>query len=139
MFLGVKKFLKLNRNFKHELSPTKPLLRSTQSLILCCKVQISYVKTDRKWMSLYKWPLYNLFWPFFCHMHVRLSQNWGSDGHFEVLNRSYLWLVQNLWPKTKIFSFLFFFLRFCTKTEIFIFQVFCVFVFCVITFVPIKI
>ena len=109
MFLGVKKFLKLNRNFKHELSPTKPLLRSTQSLILCCKVQISYVKTDRKWMSLYKWPLYNIFWLFFCHMHVRLSQNWGSDGHFEVLNRSYLWLVQNLWPKTKIFSFLFFF------------------------------
>ena len=27
-------FLKLNRNFKHELSPSKPLLCSTQSLIL---------------------------------------------------------------------------------------------------------
>ena len=24
-----------------------------------------FLKTDRKWMSLYKWPLYNLFWPFF--------------------------------------------------------------------------
>ena len=75
------------------------------------------IKTDRKWMSLYKWPLYNLFWPFFHHMHVHLSQNWGSDGHFEVLNKSYLWLGQILWPKTKIFPFLFL-LRFCTKTKI---------------------
>jgi hypothetical protein len=25
---------------------------------------------------------------FFCHLYVHLSQNWGSDGHFEVLNRS---------------------------------------------------
>ena len=94
------------------------------------------IKTDRKWMSLYKWPLNDLFWPFFRHMYVHLSQNRSSDGHFKVLNRSYLWLVQNLWQKTKIFPFLFFF-QFCTKTEIFIFCVFWVFVFIVITFVPI--
>ena len=25
---------------------------------------------------------------------MHLSQNWGSDGHFEVLNRSKIWLVQ---------------------------------------------
>ena len=47
------------------------------------------LKTDRKWMSLYKLPLFNLFWSFLCQMHVHLSKNWGSDGHFEVLNRSY--------------------------------------------------
>ena len=78
------------------------------------------------------------FWPFFRHMYVHLSQNWGSAGHFEVLNRSYLWLVQNLWHKTLIFPFLFF-LQFCTKTDVSIFCVFCIFVFFVIAFVPIKI
>ena len=96
------------------------------------------LKTVWKWMSLYKWPLYNLFWPFFHHMYVHLSQNWGSNSHFKVLNRSYLWLVQNLWQKMKIFPFLFFF-QFCTKTEILIFCVFCILVFFVITFAPIKI
>jgi hypothetical protein len=65
------------------------------------------LKTVSKWMSLYKRPLYDLFWPYFCHMYVYLSQNWGSDGHFEVLNMSYLWLVQKLGHKTQIFPFLF--------------------------------
>ena len=91
-----------------------------------------YLKTVSKWMSLYKSPLYDLFWPIFCHMYVHLSQNWGSDNHFEVLNRSIFCLLQKLWHKTQIFPFLFI-LQFCTKTR------FCVFVFCVITFVPIKI
>ena len=87
------------------------------------------IKTVSKWMSLYKWPLYDLFWPFFRHMYVHLSQNWGSDGHFEVLNRSYLWLVQKLWHKTQIFPFLFY-LPLCTKTDVCLFCVFlrfCVF------------
>ena len=35
-----------------------------------------------------KWPFYDHFWPFFCQLYEHLSQNWGSDGHFEVLNRS---------------------------------------------------
>ena len=96
------------------------------------------IKSVYKRMSLYKCPLYDHSWSFFCHMCVYLSQNWGSDGHFEVLNRPYLWLVENLWCKTQIFPFLFF-LRFCTKTDICIFFVFYVFVFFVITFVPIKI
>ena len=26
------------------------------------------------------------FWPFFRHMYLHLSQNRGTDGHFEVLN-----------------------------------------------------
>ena len=94
------------------------------------------IKSVWKWMFLYTWPLYDLFCPFLCHMYVHLSQNWGSDNHFEVLNRSYLWLVEKLWRKTQIFPFLFF-LRFCTKTDICIFFVFYVFVFFVITFQPI--
>ena len=35
-----------------------------------------------------KWPFYDHIWPFFCQLYVYLSQNWGSDGHFEVLNQS---------------------------------------------------
>ena len=49
---------------------------------------LSVLKSDWKRMSLYKWPCYDHFWPFFCHLYVHLSQNWGLDGHFEVLNRS---------------------------------------------------
>ena len=60
---------------------------------------VTVVKTVRKRMFLYKWPLYDHSWPFFCHMNVYLSQNWGSDGHFEMLNGSKSWLVQKLWPQ----------------------------------------
>ena len=60
------------------------------------------LKTVSKWMSLYKSPLYDLFWPLFCHMYVHLSQNQGSDGHFEGLNRSEPQLVQTLWHKTQM-------------------------------------
>ena len=74
----------------------------------------SNIKTVWKWMFLYKWPLYDLLWPFFCHVYLHLPQNWGSDGHFEELNKSNLWLVQNLWQKTQIFPFLFL-LRFGKK------------------------
>ena len=35
-----------------------------------------------------KWLFYNHFWPFFCQLYGYLSQNWGSDGHFDVLNGS---------------------------------------------------
>ena len=61
------------------------------------------------WNSLSN--LVNWLWPFsaiICHMFVHFSQNWGSDGHFEVLNWSEFWLVQKLWHKTQIFPFLFF-------------------------------
>ena len=34
-----------------------------------------------------KWPFYYHVWPFFCHLYVCPSQNWGSDSHFEVLNK----------------------------------------------------
>ena len=96
------------------------------------------VKSVYKWIFLYKWPLYDHSWPFFCHMSEYLSQNWGSDGHFEVLNGSKFWLGQKLWHELQIFPFLFF-LPFCTKTDICIFFVFCVLVSFVISFDPIKI
>ena len=35
-----------------------------------------------------KWPFYDNFWPFFHQLYVHLSQNWGSDGHFDVLTQS---------------------------------------------------
>ena len=41
-----------------------------------------------------KWLFYDHFWPFFCQLLGNLSQNWGSDGHFEVLYGSTSWLVQ---------------------------------------------
>ena len=52
-----------------------------------------------------KWLSYDYFWPYFCQLYVHLSQNWDSDGHFEVLNRSKIWLVQRLWHKKQIFPF----------------------------------
>ena len=61
-----------------------------------CNTSKALVKSVYKWMFLYKWLLYDLFWPFFCHMYAHLSQNWGCDGHFEVLNstvvRPALWI-----------------------------------------------
>ena len=112
--------------------------RTVRKCLMVHSKKCCFVKSVYKWMFLYKWSFYDLFWPFFCKMYDHLSQNWGSDGHFEVLNRSYLSLVQKLWHKTQIFPFPFF-LRFCTKADICIFFVFYVFVFFVITFVPIKI
>ena len=75
-------------------------------LLSCAKFEqdwttliLDILKSVWKRMSLYKWPLYDHFWLFFHQMYVHLSQNWGSDGHFEVLNRSKSWLVQKLWPQ----------------------------------------
>ena len=39
--------------------------------------------------------------------YVYLSQNWDSNGHFEVLNKSKFQLVQRLWQKTKRCKYLF--------------------------------
>ena len=35
-----------------------------------------------------KWPFYDHIWPLFWKLHDYLWQNWDSDGHFEVLNKS---------------------------------------------------
>jgi hypothetical protein len=45
---------------------------------------------------------------FFWKLYDYISQNWGSDNHFEVLNRSKPWLIQKLWLKMQIFPFPFF-------------------------------
>ncbi len=58
-------------------------------------------------------------------VHKYLSQNWGSDGHFEILNRSQFWLVQKLGHKTQIFPFLFFALLY--KNTHLLFLSFCIF------------
>ena len=96
------------------------------------------LKSVYKWMFLYKWPLYDHSWPFFCHMCEYLSQNWVSDGRFEVLNWSKSWLGQKLWHKMQIFLFIFFFAILCKNRHLHL-VFFCVFVSFVITFVPIKI
>ena len=41
------------------------------------------------------------FTTFFGPSTLNLSQNWISDCHFEVLNKSQSWLVQKLWQKWK--------------------------------------
>ena len=132
-------------HYLHYLVPLNKRITQSSSLrILFIFISMWLnLKTDRKWMSLYKWPLYDHSWPFFCHMCVYLSQNWGSDGHFEVLNRSYLWLVQKLWHKMQLFPFLFL-CDFVKKIKsVFgdfgFFCVFHVFFIFVITFAPIKI
>ena len=75
-----------------------------QQLVVCFILDdlekvCSTLKSVYKWMSLYKCPLYDHSWPFYCHMCEYLSQNWGSDGHFEMLNGSKSWLGQKLWPQ----------------------------------------
>ena len=89
-------------------------------------------------MSLYKWSCYDHIWPFFCHMYVYLSQNWGLDGHFKVLNRSEPWFIQNLWLKMQIFPYMFFG-NIVEKKCIWVFWVLVFFPFCVIIIVPIMI
>ena len=46
---------------------------------------------------------YDHFWPFFWHMYGHLSQNWGSDGHFEVLNGSESWVLK-IWQLISIWA-----------------------------------
>ena len=50
-----------------------------------------------------KWLFCDHFRPFFGHLYDYTSNNWGSDNHFEVLNRSKPWLNQKLWLKMQIF------------------------------------
>jgi hypothetical protein len=51
------------------------------------------------------WSFYNHFWPFFCQLHEYLSQNWGSEEHFEVPNLPKSQLAQKLQHKTQFYSF----------------------------------
>ena len=80
------------------------------------KVNMNAEKVELKWGTIVwsemkdtdKWQCYDHFRTIFCHMYGHPSQNWGSDGHFEVLNWSKFWLVQKLWHKMQIFPFPFF-------------------------------
>ena len=49
------------------------------------------------------WPFYDHLWSFFCQLHRHLSQKLGSDGYFEVLNKSKSQLDQKLQDKTQNF------------------------------------
>ena len=44
----------------------------------------------------HKWPFLDHFVSFFCQLHEYLSQNLGSDVHFEVLNLSKFQLDQKV-------------------------------------------
>ena len=115
-------------NYRNSLK--RPQFAAIYLSRMCFRLfEVLFVKTVYKRMFLYKCPLYDHSWPFFHHMYDHLSQNWGSDGHFEVLNRSYLWLVEKLWHKTQIFPFLFFFVILYKnrRLHIFCFLHFCVF------------
>ena len=54
----------------------------------------NFLRKKRGKFTPHKRPFYDHFWPFFCQLHRNLSQNWGSDGHFQVLNSSKSYLVQ---------------------------------------------
>ena len=59
------------------------------------KVQIfpyPHLANSKWWMAILR-----PFIPFFRQLCLHLSKNWGSDGHFEVLN-----LVQKLWHKMQM-------------------------------------
>jgi hypothetical protein len=51
---------------------------------------------------------YNHFWSFFLHLHKNLSQNWSSNGDFEVLNCLNLHWFKSYDTKFKIFHIWFF-------------------------------
>ena len=56
-----------------------------------------------------KWPFYDHFWPFLCQLYENISQNWGSDGHFEALNKSESWHKTHTKPKTQKEQMFFFY------------------------------
>ena len=74
-----------------------PNFTNKQSLIF-----IVWIKTNDN----SKWLFYLYFWPFSCQLNVYLSQNWGSDSHFDVLDKSKSYFVQKLWHIMQIFPYL---------------------------------
>ena len=104
----------------------------SQFRIFSLSIDCSETKENDKWL------FYDHFRPFFGQLHDYISQNWGSDGHFEVLNRSKPWLIQKLWLKIQIFPFLFF-SDIVEKMHFCFLGFWVLFAFCVITVVPIMI
>ena len=55
---------------------------------LKCILRLNATLANSQKMATDKWPIYEHFWSFFCQLYIHLSQNWGSNGHFEVLTKS---------------------------------------------------
>ena len=55
---------------------------------LRCNLRPKASSANSQKIATDKRPFYDHIWPLFCQPHVYLSQNWDSDGHFEVLNES---------------------------------------------------
>ena len=100
-----------------------------KKLLLSCTILCFDIKLTHQWQ------FYNHFRQFLCLMYVYLSQNWSSDGHFDMLNGSKFWLVQKLWHKMQIFPFPVP-ITYIKKMKI---CIFCFFAFFVISLEPIKI
>ena len=66
---------------------------------LKCILRLNATLANSQKMATDKWPFYDHFWSFFCQLYIHLSQNWGSNGHFEMLNGPKSWLGQKLWPQ----------------------------------------
>ena len=72
---------------------------------LVCK----YTPFQKKRDNLLVWLFYSHFWGIFCQPYGYLSQIFGADGHFRLLNMSKSQLDPKLKAKMQIIIFLFFF------------------------------
>ena len=125
------KFAELNQNLKFFFIHWHLISRF---FFLMLVSNLKVIKTVSKWMSLYKWPLLAIFWPYVCTIFHKTEV-------LTVILRCLKGLTYD-WFKshdTKHKYFHCFFLVILTKTDICMFCVFCVFVFFVIIFVPIKV
>ena len=117
----------INPNWKEVLKCCKSFLRKSSVWTL----------TVSKWMSNINDQCTTFSGHFLAICMFIFHKTEALTGLFEVLNRSYLRLVQKLWHKTKIFPFLFFAILY--KNRCFHLFYFLFFVFFVINFVPIMI
>ena len=93
--------------FGHKMLPHKMIFSKNVLPLMYHHVCIEHIDCSET-KENDKWPFYGHFRPFFGQLCYYISQNWGSDGHFEVLNRSKPWLIEKLWLKMQIFPFSFF-------------------------------
>ena len=103
-------YLHVNINFYiwEQRKRTFFFVKNVEVEMVLCFEYCSDLLWEKKWLrnivrfklndNLY-FSLFYHFWQFYCHWYVYLSQNWGSDSHFEVLNQSKSQLVQKLWPQ----------------------------------------
>ena len=68
---------------------------------LRCNLSLCASSANSKKIEADKLPFLDHIWPLFCKLHTNLSQNWDSEGHFEVLNNSKPELEQKIWQKTQ--------------------------------------